>query len=127
MRNISFFLTTAQVSAQTKDVTRRMGWKNLKVGELLSAVVKGQGLGKGGKIERICTIRVKSVRWERLDKMLTNRLYGLDECQREGFPPPHPKSFPSEFVKFFCASHKGCRPDSIVTRIEFEYVDAGAK
>ncbi len=30
---------------------------------------------------------------------------------------------PERFVDFFCASHKGCKPDSIVTRIEFDYVD----
>lgn len=102
-----------------KDVTRRLGWKNLKVGELLQACVKCQGLGPGGKIERLCTIRVKSVRRERLDAMLTDPAYGLIECCREGFP----KMSPQEFVDFFCAGHKGCTPDSEVTRIEFEYAD----
>jgi len=30
---------------------------------------------------------------------------------------------PEEFVAMFCASHKDCTPTSVITRIEFEYVD----
>ena len=118
MRNISFFMTTAQVRDRSKDVTRRMGWKNLKVGELLQACVKCQGLGKGGKMEKICVIRVKSVRRERLDEMTSNTGWGAVECAREGFP----NMTPAQFVDFFCEGHKGCKPHSVVTRIEFEYV-----
>ena len=29
MRNMSFALTTPQVLAQTKDVTRRLGWRGI--------------------------------------------------------------------------------------------------
>ncbi|MEV0029564.1 hypothetical protein [Nocardia sp. NPDC050793] len=31
----------------------------------------------------------------------------------------------AEFIAFFCASHRGCQPDTIVTRIEWRYEDEG--
>lgn len=123
MRNISFMHTTEQVRARTKTVTRRLGWLFLKPGDLLCAVEKSQGLGKGGRIKRICTIRVVDVRREKLYRMMLEAGYGPAECALEGFPPPHVNSDPREFVKFFCASHKGCMPASMVTRIEFAYID----
>ena len=110
-------MTTEQVRLKTKDVTRRMGWENLVPGTYLQAVVKGQGIRPGEKIERICTIRVTAVRRERLDAMLAKSGYGRAECRREGFPAMRP----IEFVEFFCRGHKGCTPGSMVTRIEFEY------
>jgi hypothetical protein len=122
MRNISFMLTTNQITEQTKDVTRRMGWKFAKPGMLLQGIVKGQGLKKGEKVEKLAVIRVKSVRRERLNEMVRRPTYGKAECRREGFP----NSTPADFVDFFCWGHKGCRPSSIVTRIEFEYVKDGA-
>jgi len=114
-RNISFALTTEQFLNGTKDVTRRMGWEKLKAGDELWGVKKAMGLKKGEKIERLGMIRIKSVRRERLDTMLSDILYGHDECRREGFPDWHP----SKFVIFFCESH-GCKAHDIVTRIEFE-------
>lgn len=123
MRNISFALTTPQFLNGTKDVTRRVGWLFLKAGDLLCAVEKGQGLGKGGSVKRLGTIRVKSVRRETLSMMSSYGTYGRAECVREGFPPPHPKSEPSVFVDFFCKTHKGCGPSTTVTRIEFERVE----
>ncbi|MBF6302291.1 hypothetical protein IU459_32830 [Nocardia amamiensis] len=38
----------------------------------------------------------------------------------EGFPDMTPE----EFVTFFCATHRGCRPDSLVTRIQWRYLTA---
>jgi hypothetical protein len=123
MRNMSFALTTDQIRAGTKTVTRRMGWRNLRPGALLQPVKKGMGLKPGEKIERLRgPIRITGVRFEPLRKMTDDGLYGVEECRREGFGQ-HPRyQWPSEFVRFFCESHKGCTPDSIVTRIEFEYV-----
>lgn len=63
------------------------------------------------------------VRRERLDTLTFDGAYGDAETVKEGFPPGHPYNWPSEFVKFFCASHRGCTPETIVTRIEFEYVN----
>lgn len=120
MRNISFALTTDQIRAGTKTVTRRMGWRNLKPGTLLSPVKKGMGLKPGEKVERLRgPIRVIGVNHERLRMLLDSPIYGQRECVREGFPDYTPASF----IDMFCRSHKGCMPESVVTRIEFEYTD----
>lgn len=38
----------------------------------------------------------------------------------EGFP----EMTLAEFVAFFCSTHRGCRPDSLVTRIQWRYLTA---
>lgn len=119
MRNISFSLTTPQFLAGTKDVTRRMGWTFLKVGDEICAIEKGQGLGKGGKVKRLGVIRVVNVRREPLNQICADLTYGYSECRREGFPPPHHESDPGNFVEFFCDTHRGCYPNKVITRIEF--------
>jgi len=70
MKNISFMLTTAQILARTKHVTRRMGWLKLKEGELLQGVEKGQGLKPGEKIKKLAVIKTVSVRRECLGRMI---------------------------------------------------------
>lgn len=119
MRNISFSMTKDQVRARTKTVTRRLGWDFLKPGDVLQGCEKCQGLGKGGKIVKLCRIRVTDVRQEPLSRMVEDIFYGGAEVTAEGFP----NLPPAGFVRLFCASHKGCKPNSIVTRIEFEYLD----
>lgn len=116
MRHISFALTTPQFRARTKTVTRRLGWWNLKPGEILMAVEKGQGLKKGEKVVRLGQIRIISAFGERLENMLIEP-YGSEECVKEGFPGYHG----AEFVKTFC-DHNNCKPDVVVNRIEFEYL-----
>lgn len=116
MRNISFFITQGQFRQRTKTVTRRLGWKNLKVGDQLMGVVKGQGLRKGEKIERLGPIEIVAVRREWLDGMLYHH-YGKTEPAREGFP----EMTAEEFVNMFCNEMK-CEPSTIVTRIEFKYL-----
>lgn len=118
MKNISFQLTMPQIRARTKTVTRRMGWLKLKAGDFLCAVEKGQGIKKGEKINRLCTIKTVHVRREPLHWMTAGDSYGYLECIKEGFP----EMTPAEFVSMFCKSHKDCTPESEVTRIEFEYV-----
>lgn len=118
MRNISFALTTPQFLDGTKDITRRMGWRKLRVGERLCAVEKCQGLGKGGKVKRLGIILVVGVRREPLSLMTDDPVYGRVECGREGFLGMEP----SDFVEFFRKSHKGCVSSSTVTRIQFERV-----
>jgi hypothetical protein len=125
-RNISFAMTAQQIRDRTKTVTRRLGWKNLRQGEILNAVVKCQGLKKGEKIEKLATIRVTDVRRQFLDRLTGDLTYGFAETTREGFPEGHPYHWPSAFIEFFCASHKGCKPHSWITRIEFEYIDQQA-
>lgn len=116
-RNMSFSMTAAQIRNRTKTVTRRNGWENLKIGEVLRAIVKGQGLKKGEKVERLCDIRVVDVRREPLNRLSRYVIYGLTELQREGFPD----MTPDEFVAMYCKAN-GCAPDKTITRIEFEYL-----
>lgn len=123
MRNISFMLTQQPIRERTKTVTRRLGWKQLKGGELLQGVEKGMGLKAGEKVVPLATIRVVSARPEALSAMTADVEYGLAECAKEGFGDHPALRWPSAFVEFFCNSHKGCTPETIVTRIEFEYVD----
>lgn len=108
-RNISFFMTTPQFIDGTKDVTRRFGWWFLKPGDVLNAVEKSQGLGKGGKIKRLGLIRVVSVRAEPLNAITK------DDCRREGFPDFEP----TDFVKLLTVHYK-CFSTAMVNRIEFE-------
>lgn len=114
MRNISFALTTEQVRTRTKTVTRRLGWKDLKPGTLLQPVEKAQGLKKGEKLQKISgPIRVVNVSRAPLRSISAQDIHG------EGFPQMTYR----EFVTMFKRSHPGCRVDTVVTRIQFEYVD----
>jgi hypothetical protein len=123
MKNISFALTTEQILAGTKDVTRRLGWLALKPGDLLRPVRKCMGLKKGEKPETLRgPICVVSVRREPLRAMLDDLDYGFEECVREGFGDHPANKWPSSFVEMFCGTHRGCTPETIVTRIEFEYL-----
>lgn len=123
MRNISFMLTQQQIRERTKTVTRRVGWATLKAGELLRGVEKGMGLKAGEKVVPLATIRVVSARPEVLSAMTADVEYGVAECAKEGFGDHPVLRSPSAFVEFFCNSHRGCTPDTVVTRIEFEYMD----
>lgn len=123
MRNMSFMLTTAQVQARIKTVTRRMGWANLKPGQELRAVEKGMGLKAGQRIVSLAIIRVVSIRPEALSAMTDDVDYGLAECELEGFGAHPTLRWSGQFVEFFCNSHRGCTPATVIRRIEFEYVD----
>jgi hypothetical protein len=39
---------------------------------------------------------------------------------REGFGWHPDYKWPSSFVAMFCATHRGCTPDTVITRIEFK-------
>jgi hypothetical protein len=112
MRNMSFALTIPQMRARSKTVTRRLGWSSLKPGDRVQAVVKGMGLKRGEKVERICVIEVVSNAQEEL------RSVTQDDLVLEGFPDLSRKAF----IDFFCLAN-GCCRDQIVNRIEFRYVD----
>jgi hypothetical protein len=111
MRNISFNLTISQFKAHTKDVTRRLGWQNLKPGDLLQAVEKAQGLKKGEKIKKLNIIMAMKVSREPLNAITQH------EVIREGFP----NITPAQFIEMFCKTHKGCTPETVITRIEFKH------
>ena len=124
MRNMSFALTTSQIQDGSKDVTRRLGWLQLKPGDLIRPVRKCMGLRPGEKIQPLRDpVRVVSVRRERLDLMTADLDYGIDEVRREGFANHPEYGWPSTWVEMFCATHKGCTPSTIITRIEFTYGD----
>jgi hypothetical protein len=89
-RLMSFALTTEQFLDGSKTVTRRLGWRNLKPGELLVGVRKAMGLRKGERPEVLGLIRVRSNTSECL-----NQITAAD-VEREGFPdmaPLHGRPF----------------------------------
>lgn len=112
-RNMSFAITTEQIRAKTKTVTRRQGWYFLKQGEILNAVEKCQGLKKGEKVKRICQIRVLQVTSDKLCNIT------IEEVRKEGFKELW--HTPLWFAEMY-AKHNRCALDSEVTRIEFEYL-----
>ncbi|WP_306358958.1 MULTISPECIES: hypothetical protein [unclassified Nocardia] len=115
-RLMAVSLTEAQVRDRSKTVTRRMGWRNLRAGERLTLCRKVMGRRRAdGRVEplvRIVDVEVVAVRRERLDTIT------VDEVVAEGFP----EMTPQQFVRFFCDSHRGCTPDSTVTRIQWRYL-----
>jgi len=122
MKNMSFALTTQQIMDGTKTVTRRLGWAQLTPGELFRPVYKCMGLKKGEVVQCIRDPLVAiSIRLEPLDLLLNDLAYGMAECAREGFGDHPVYRWPQNFVEYFCSTHRGCTPASIVTRIEFAY------
>jgi len=114
MRNMSFTLTIEQFKSKTKTVTRRLGWRSIKPGDLINGCKKCQGLKKGEKVIKLGVIKIVSSAWQRLDEIT------WEECDREGFPD----MAPAEFVEFFCKANM-CFPETNVNRIEFEYKNGG--
>jgi hypothetical protein len=109
---MSCAMTKDQVLAELKDVTRRLGWWFIKSGDVLNLVNKTMGFKKGEHPVRYKTVRVKSSRPERLDAITQ------EEVIREGFP----NMTCAEFIKFFIEGHKGCKPETVINRIEWEYI-----
>lgn len=113
MRNISFWLTLRQFKDGSKKVTRRHGWGCIVGDEWhdLMAVEKGQGLKAGEKVKRLGHIKARG-RWERLDAITPA------EVALEGFP----EMTTTEFIEFFCRTHRGVKPETVINRIEFRRV-----
>lgn len=104
-------MTTAQARAKTKTVTRRQGWWFLNPGDLVQQVVKGMGLKKGEKVQKIHVIRILSTRAEEIGAITK------EDIVREGFPGWGW----CQFVEMYCDHHK-LRSEELCNRIEFEYV-----
>lgn len=122
MRNMSFMLTTEQIKNRTKTVTRRLGWRFLKPGDLIQAIEKGQGLKKGETVKRLAVLCVEKVSVEWMSDF-REREDSHAETRREGFP----YMTPEEFYVFFRKSHPNPSSDDLlVTRIEFSYVERQA-
>ena len=115
MRRMSFSMTEQQFRDGTKDVTRRLGWWDLKPGDHFLAIRKGRGLKKGEKQVVLGEAVVVSTRPEDLDEITKA------DCVREGFP----ELSPTEFVTMF-RKHMRYQPFTIVNRIEFKHVEKEA-
>lgn len=89
-------MTTEQFKSGTKDVTRRLGWRNLRPGEQLMGVQKSQGLKKGEHVIRLHPIVVISAIPEPLCDI---RRHGKNETRREGFPDMSPDEFIDMFLE----------------------------
>lgn len=122
MRRMSFALTTAQVLARTKTVTRRLAhtWATLKPGDLLLAVDKAMGLKKGESSKVLAVVCVTRVQVEQLADL------DAEDVAREGFPGQDVDAF----VTMFAQAH-GIPWDSAyqthVRRIAFEYLTGSAE
>ena len=117
---MSFALTVEAMRRREKDVTRRLGWLRLKPSHVVTPVLKCMGLKRGETVTRVCVdIRIVDVRREPLNLMLLDLAYGKAECRREGFA----HLTPEEFVKMFCDTHRGCTPETLLTRIVFSYIE----
>lgn len=111
MKNMSFSMTTPQARRREKDITRRLGWWNVKPGERIQQVEKAMGLKKGEKMVNIHVIEVISARREPLHHIT------LEDVIREGFLgwSTH------DFIDLLCDKNK-IKPETIVNRIEFRYI-----
>ena len=109
---MSVALTERQVRDQTKTVTRRLGWQNLRPGDILTLCGKIMGRRRGEPVVRIVDVEIMSVRRERLAAITPNDVIA------EGFPDMSP----AQFVEFFTSAHRDCYPHSEVTRIEWRYL-----
>lgn len=114
-RNMSFMMTTNQVRARIKTVTRRFGWAFLKPGDIVMAVAQGQGFRRGQRVERLGLIRILSTRWEPLNAITPA------ELRLEGLPGMTPARFVAMMARR--GLHNRVRDEQPINRIEFEYLD----
>jgi hypothetical protein len=120
---MAFSLTTTQMRNKTKDVTRRTGWAHLKPGDRVCAIVKGMGLKKGEKIERLGVIEIVSNTPEDAGALIAPKVEGFKyynerqarrEVDREGFPGHSVAWFVQMLMK-----HNHLAAGDTVNRIEF--------
>lgn len=105
-------MTKRQYRERTKTVTRRMGWEFARVGDVCNGVEKAQGLKKGEKIVVMGQHKFTDVRREPLNAVTP------EDVVKEGFP----EMTVEEFITFYCKGHKGCTPETVITRMEYEFL-----
>jgi len=110
-------VTMEQYRKRSKTVTRRLGWRFARVGDVVNGCEKCQGLKKGEHVVVMGQHRFVDLRWETLRRMIDEPEYGRREVVKEGFPDLSPR----EFVEMFCKLNR-CTPDTLVHRMEFEYL-----
>ena len=116
---MAFSHTTPQILDRSKTVTRRVGWRFLKRGDLIQAVEKARGIRKGETVHNLAVLRVVNVRVESLSRLIEEPRYAEDELPREGVPCWSR----DDFIAMFCMANRLKGPRVNVTRIEFEYVE----
>jgi len=126
-RLMSVAFTEQAVIERRKTVTRRKGWLFLKPGDRLTLVRKAMGRRRAdGTVEplvRLAEVEVFSVTREPLSDICRDDISNnAEETAREGFPGMAPE----EFVRRFFVEAQGMKPEDIVTRIEWRYLDDGA-
>lgn len=121
-RLMSVSLTEQAVIERRKTVTRRLGWWQdkrgrhlVKPGDRLTLCRKVMGRKAGEPLVRLCDVEVVYVTREPLGTITPG------DVKKEGFE----RLSPGEFVLFFC-EHMRCNPLTMVTRIEWRYLDGGA-
>lgn len=112
-RLMAVSLSETAVHSRVKSVTRRLGWSYLTPGTQLTLCRKVMGRKRGEPLVRIADVEVVAVSRERLDAITAQ------DCALEGFA----HLTPAQFVEFFCATHRGCTPASLITRIQWRYLD----
>jgi hypothetical protein len=123
-RLMSVAFTEQAVRERRKTVTRRLGWRALQPGDELDLCRKVMGRRQGEPLIRVARVRVTSVRRESLSRLTTldpegnNTPYALQEVTREGLPELNPQTF----VDRYFTQAQGVSPDTVVTRIEWEYL-----
>ncbi|WGI36196.1 hypothetical protein QDT91_29715 (plasmid) [Mycolicibacterium aubagnense] len=113
---MSVALTAQAVRDRVKTQTRRHGWHRLHPGDQLALCPKYRGVRRENR-ELITIVDVLSVRQEPL------RAITPSDVVAEGFPD----WTPTEFIAFFCRTHRGVDPDTEITRIEWSYDDKPLK
>lgn len=123
---MSVAMTAEAVVERRKTVTRRLGWwtdrhgrRILRVGDDLTLCRKVQGRKPGEPLDRLAEVSVLTIRREPLSELLRYPTIGPLEVEREGFPG----MAPAEFVRRFFTDAQGVDVDTVVTRIEWKYLD----
>ena len=108
---MSVSLTEQAVVERRKTVTRRLGWRFLKVGDRVTLCRKVMGRKPGEPLVRLADVEIVDVRREPLTSITRS------DVDREGFQGWSPASF----VLFFMEK-MGCGLGQEVTRIEWRYL-----
>jgi hypothetical protein len=104
-------LAGQQVRDRTKTVTRRPGWRMLRIGDHLTLCKKVMGRRHVESLDRITGVEATGIRRERLDAII------LDDLTAGGFPG----MTPGEHAAFFGEARRGCTPETAITPIQWRY------
>jgi len=104
--------TEQQVEDRSKSMTRRLGWKMVRVGDHLTLCRKVMGRKPGEPLVRITEVEITAIREERLWEI------SHEDVIAEGFPDWST----DQFIEFFCRQFK-VQEWVVVTVLEWRYLD----